>query len=468
MILLPRYRLEMPRLLFRGGNPAITPYYGLVKYGPYETPALRFEKVVILSSSEFKTIAMKVKDALKEGIEQLFPGGFARIFGLDVDFELIEVKKYDIYEYKNTAEEFYRVFYNECQDSSTCFPVILINKTPRGLYESLYIELKYKFAIDGIPTQIITYETFSDEQKFQWSIFPLATQIFVKMGGVPFILGDRLNVSNDEGTIFIGVGLSRTRLPDKEVRYIGYALAFEENGKARLLKWSSYIYSRELLAEMLRKLIQDTVDEMLQSYPIDRFQKIHIIIHYSGKNISTLEEEYLRKAASEIKTIRNIYVIPYVVKIQESMYTLYDEENQCPDISSGNPTYLIDSGTAIRLKEDLFLLFTTGCALVEMRGTILKRPNAQGSPSPLIVSIKRLENAKYQLNDIELIKSVFFMTRMNYASINNPISKIPITVKYSKLLAQFTAKLVHANIDSREVNIDSIMPNSLKKVLWFI
>jgi len=82
------------------------------------------------------------------------------------------------------------------------------------------------------------------------------------MGGVPFILGDRLNVSNDEGTIFIGVGLSRTRLPDKEVRYIGYALAFEENGKARLLKWSSYIYSRELLAEMLRKLIQDTVDEM--------------------------------------------------------------------------------------------------------------------------------------------------------------------------------------------------------------
>ncbi len=471
ILFLPGHRLEMPSLLFRGDNPAITPYFGLVNYGPYEMPPLHRKNIIILhpKNAEFEAIASKVKEALSNGYGRYFPGGFADIFGIDIDFRLQEIDRYDLYSYKMTAKKYYNEFSRECSNIDECFPVLLMNKVPKGLYESLYTEVKYVFSINGIPTQVITYETFSDTMRFKWSIFPLALQIFVKMGGVPFILYNRLDLPKDEAVVIIGLGLSKIHLPNRERRYVGFALAFEADGRWRLMKWSPQPYSRGKLADMLRKLIQDAVDDVLRTYAVPKPKKIHIIIHYSGKNVSVWEEEYLKKAAIELEYIQNIKVIPYIVKIQESMYRTYDEENLCLD-TDGKPTYLTNVGTVIRLKDDLFMLNTTGCTLVQSTmGGIIQKPNAQGSPSPLIVSIKRLNGIEYKLDDVELIKSVFYMARMNYTSINNPVSKLPMSTKYSKLLAYVTARLSYRYYEEEEnIDINSLIPDKLKKVLWFI
>ena len=471
LLFLPGHRLQMPSLLFQGGNPAITPYFGLVNYGPYEMPPLHRRNIIILhpKNNEFKALANKVKVALKNGYGRYFPGRFSNIFGMDVDFELIEIDRYDLHRYKETAREYYDIFIRECPNIDECFPILLTNKVPKGFYESLYTEIKYLFSINGVPTQVITYETFSDNKSFKWSIFPLALQVFVKMGGIPFILYNRLDLPKDEVVIIVGLGLSKIRLPDRERRYVGFALTFEANGRWRLMKWSPQPYSRTRLAQMLRKLVHDAVDDVLKTYAVPKPKKIHIIVHYSGKNVSVWEEEYFKKVAIELEYIQNIKVIPYIVKIQESMYRTYDEENPCPD-NDGRPTYLTNVGTVIKLKDDLYLLNTTGCTLVQStRGGIIQKPNAQGSPSPIIVSIKRLDEIEYQLDDVELIKSVFYMARMNYTSINNPVSKLPMSTKYSKLLAYVTARLSHRYYEEEEnIDINSLVPDKLKKVLWFI
>jgi len=471
-LFLPGHYLSIPRLVFRGDVPALSPYYGLTMYGPYEPPSNPPKTIVLLypSNDSFRDIAIKIKDALERGYKRYFPEGFTEIFDINVDFEVVDMdfSKYDMFKPETTAEEYYEKYVEVCGDVNDCFPIVLMNKVPRGLYESLYTEVKYRFTIEGIPSQVVTYETFSDENLFKWSIFPLALQIFVKMGGTPFLLYERLNIPENEVAMIVGVGLSKIRLQTREVRYVGFALAFEANGRWRLIKWSPQPFSRDRLPYMLRTLIYNVVDDVLRNYAVERPSKIHVIIHYSGKNVSVAEEDAIRNACQRIRQVQNIDVVPYVVKIQESMYRLYDEDSPCID-NNNQPTYLVKVGTAIRLKEDLYLLHTTGCVTIQTgRGDIKFRPNAHGSPSPLIVSIKRLSEIRYELDDIELVKSVLYMARMNYASINNPVSKLPISVKYSKMLAYITARLAYRLGEDGGSDINSLIPERLKQTLWFI
>jgi len=472
ILLLPGYNLDIPRLVFRGDAPAISPYYGLTIYGTYELPPKTPKIITLLYPNDygFREVTKKIKEALEGGYRGYFPMGFKDIFQLDVDIEMMDMDsaKYDMLNPKTTAEAFYNRFTEACKDIDSCFPVVLMNRIPRGLHESLYTEIKYKFTIEGIPSQAVTYEVFSDESLFKWSIFPLALQIFVKMGGTPFLLYDRLNVPEDEATMIIGVGLSKVPLQAKEERYVGFALAFEANGRWRLIKWNPQPYSKENLPHMLRRLIYDVIYDVLNKYVVGKPRKIHVIVHYSGKNVSVAEEDALRDACQRIGQVLGIDVIPYLVKTQESMYRLYSEDSHCFD-HSGQPTYLVKVGTVIGLKEDLYLLQTTGCVPVQTStGQITFRPSAHGAPSPIIVSIKRLQGVRYELNDIELVKSVLYMARMNYASINNPVSKFPISVKYSKRLAYMTARLAYRLSQVGGNDINSLIPDKLKQVLWFI
>jgi len=472
VMFLPRYSLDIPRLVFRSDMPAHSPYYGLTTYGPYELPSQPPKTIVILypNDSGFKDITAKIKDTLEKGYGGYFPRGFTGMFEVDMNFETIDIdsSKYNVLKPEATAEEFYEKYVEVCGDAYECFPVVVMNKVPAGLYESLYTEVKYRFIIEGIPSQVVTYETFSVEDLFKWSIFPLALQIFVKMGGIPFLLYDRLNVSENEITIIIGIGLSRIKLQTEEIRYVGFATVFESSGRWRLIKWSPQPYSRNMLPKMLKTLIRNVVDDVLNSYAVKKPSKIHAIIHYTGKNIGGDEEDAVRDACLKIGQVENINVIPYIVKVQESMYRIYDEDSPCID-KDGQPTHLVKVGTVIRMKDDLYLLHTTGCVAIQTgSGEIKFRPNAQGAPSPLIVSIKRLQGVNYELNDIELIKSVLYMARMNYISVNNPVSRLPISVRYSRMLAYITAKLAYRLGQAKSGNINDIIPDKLKRVLWFI
>ncbi len=471
-LFLEGYQLKTPYLLFKGDSTALTPYYGLSVYGSYELPPKPPKSILILypDSQHFKDIAEKIVKNLDNGFYKYFPRGFREIFEVDVDFDIIPVEynKYHLDRPSTTTEAFYGKFIETCGDTRKCFPIIFINKVPRGLYESSYINIKYRFTMEGIPTQVITYESFSDEKIYKWSIFPLALQIFVKMGGVPFLLHEHLSIPVNETAIIMGFGLTRIHLPDREVKYVGFALAFEINGRWRLIKWSPSPYSRDNLPQMLKKLLVDVLDKVIGEYAVNQPEKIHLIIHYSGKNVRVSEEDAIKSACLEIEKIHNITVIPYIVKIQPSMFRIYEEANECPDVM-GRPTFLVNVGTVIKLKEDLYLLHTTGCVNVQTRsGEVISKPNAHGAPSPLIVSIKRLEGINYELEDKELIKSVFYMCRMNYAAINNPVSKIPITVKYSKLLAYLTLKLALKQSRNNIQDINLLVPQELKQKLWFI
>ncbi|MCD6096333.1 MAG: hypothetical protein J7J99_07225 [Thermoprotei archaeon] len=467
-ILLEARRIRIPMLAFRGEQPALSVYYGLVRFGPYELPVSYPKTILIVypNKSEFREVAKRVKEALENGYKGYFPEGFASIFDLNVEFDLVAINpnKYTILDPQNTALEYYERFSEVSKTKNNdCFLMALINKVPQSLHESLYTEIKFLSTKNNVPSQIITYEVFSDEGLFKWSIFPLALQIFVKMGGTPFLLYNRLRIPEEETALIIGIGLSRISLGLKEIRYVGFALAFEPNGKWRLIRWSQQPYDRKNLPYMFEKLIRDVIDEVLRKYAVST-KRIHVIIHYSGKNISVAEEVNIKAACEQIKEMKGLEVMPYVVKINDSMYRLYDEANPCPD-SSGLNTFLPWVGTTIKLKDDLYMLQTTGCVKVQTScGAMRSRPNAFGSPSPILVSIKRLSGIQYELRDLDLVKSVLYMCRMNYVSVNNPVSRLPITVKYSRRLAYITSKFAA----SKNIDINAIVPQKIARTLWFV
>ncbi|MEM3863951.1 MAG: Piwi domain-containing protein, partial [Metallosphaera sp.] len=339
--------LEMPMLLFGGDASTLSSYIGLVTYGPLELPSQPPKSLIILypGKSEFKNVSVKVKDALEKGYKKIFPRGFETIFRTDVELELVEIdaNKYSLHRSDETATEYYTKFFEVCGDKDECLPMILMNKVPEGFGASLYSEVKSKFTLSGIPIQVFTYETFSDQEKFKWSVFPLAVQIFVKMGGVPFVLkGPSLNIPENEKVLILGLGLSKVPLRQKEATYVAFATVFESNGKWRLIKWSPQPYNRIFLIQLMRNIIVNTIDEVLSNYLVSTPAKLHVIVHYSGKNVSVDEETVLVSACQDLRQVRGIDVKPYIVKIQESMYVSYDTENEC--IKDGVSTNLPNVG----------------------------------------------------------------------------------------------------------------------------
>jgi len=163
-------KFELPNLMFGGGAIESHPYRGLLRGGPYKNPSSPYSEIAILHRQENYKEANKVMRFLKEGIPPFFPKGFNYVFRLDdrIEIESYQIKSLAEKDPKQTAEAFLEKFLEN--GYSGRFPLIII------------------FLERGFITQMLTLQTIINENTLKWSIFPLAIQIFTKMGGVPYVL----------------------------------------------------------------------------------------------------------------------------------------------------------------------------------------------------------------------------------------------------------------------------------------
>jgi hypothetical protein len=131
------------------------------------------------------------------------------------------------------------------------------------------------------------------------------------------------------------------------------------------------------------------------------------------------------------------------------------------DVETGYPPI----GITFQLKPGLYLMVTSGYFItitgtgVKVRGNIRR-----GLPTAKIVSrhveMEPVED-KIKLDDKQLLATVFGMCRLNYNSIQNPISRDPITIRYSREIAWLSLRLLELGVD-----IDKIA--RIKRIMWFI
>ncbi len=211
----------------------------------------------------------------------------------------------------------------------------------------------------------------------------------------------------------------------------------------------------DTLAEKIAGLLNTAIAKLANKIQAGR---AILIIHYSGKEISSREEDAIAKALQELKLSRKILAV-YVLKIKKSDIAIYDLESpfKINDSETGYP----EIGTVFKLKPDVYLLVTTGYFKVngEVKSNIWR-----GLPSSLIISrhreMEKINEDITEINDESLLASVFGLCRLNYTSVQNPVSTEPITTRYSREIAWLTLRVQAAK------SISEI--ETFRTRMWFI
>jgi argonaute-like protein implicated in RNA metabolism and viral defense len=443
-----------------GNGKGITPV-NIVRYGPFGTSSYsptpnEYKTILILheDNNKVKVLAERFMNNFKEGLRApynaIFPG-FKNVFDLEIDFSLASFKRYDEY---YDEDEIYETFSSHCEDVNRCFPVIILPRTNKGDYRSIYYRVKAMFLKNQIPTQIFTIDLLKDEKNYKWSLLPTAVQIYAKMGGIPYVLAKPRYYSTlkDYSVYIMGLGISQH--PLHKNRGVGFVTVFDDQGIWQFMNAKNLIMDKdEDMSERLAKLLDETIDELLKR---SKSKNNVLIMHYSGKEISHREEEAIRRAVREKAKKLNKFAAVYVLKIRKHS-DMVVWENQENEVKVYPPV-----GAVFQLKRDVYLLVTSGCFDEKKSKCNIRR----GLSRPIIVSRHRdiepedINKERLGLTDRDLLATVFGMCRLNYNSIQNPVLREPITTRYSREIAWLLLRAYDLKV---ELNLDRI-----RNVMWFI
>ena len=449
-----------------GSGESATPL-GIIKYGPYgaftysPTPN-NYDAILILykDDDEIKNHAERFKKDLEQGFEgrysAIFPG-LKTIFKLKIDFSLASFKRYN-------EVEIYETFSSHCEDVNKCFPVIILPRRNKGNYRSIYYRVKAMFLKNQIPTQIFTIDLLKDEKNYKWSLLPTAVQIYAKMGGIPYVLAKPryYDTLKDHSVYIMGLGISQH--PLYKNRGVGFVTVFDDQGIWQFMNAKNLIMGKdEDISERLAKLLDETIDELLKR---SKSKNNVLIIHYSGKEISHREEEAIRRAVREKAEKLNKFAAVYVLKIRKHS-DMVVWENQENETKVYPPV-----GAVFQLKRDVYLLVTSGCFDEKKSKCNIRR----GLSRPIIISRHRdiepesTNKERLGLTDRDLLATVFGMCRLNYNSIQNPVSREPITTRYSREIAWLLLRAYDLIAHERGIDVDKVELNldRIGNVMWFI
>jgi len=274
------------------------------------------------------------------------------------------------------------------------------------------------------------------------------------MGGVPYVLNRGIvsGESQDYSVFIMGLGISQH--PLYKNRGVGFITVFDNKGAWYFMNAKTVLMRKDYedLRVKLSELLRSAINEIYKLYGN---RNIILIIHYSGKDISSREENAIKDAINKVNESGG-FVAVYVLKIKDSNIAIWEMRN-------GEYTYP-PVGTVFRLKQDLYLLVTSGCFNEDKTDCNIRR----GLSRPIIISRHRnIEpegaSEEFNITDRDLLATVFGMCRLNYNAVQNPVSREPITTRYSREIAWLTLRLK----EDFDVDISGVQ-NKLRYIMWFI
>jgi len=465
MIHVEEYDFSIDEFMLRFKEGIDTRPYYIINYKPYSKKPIHeyppvisadiYQNIVILYKNDDKIerLAKRLEGDLKNGYRgssRIFPG-FNKVFDLNVNILSYPFNEYD-------PNDIYNTFKGQCAGSvDTCFPLIILPKVNKSIYDSIYYRTKAEFLRNGIVSQVVTIDLLENENNYKWALLPIAIQMFAKMGGVPYILNrDIVSGELKDYLVFI-MGLGISQHPLYKNRGVGFITVFDNRGAWYFMNAKTVLMRKEErdLHVKLSELLRSTINEIYKLYGN---KNIILIIHYSGKDISSREENAIRDAINKVNESGG-FVAVYVLKI------IKDGNIAIWEMRNGEYTYP-PVGTVFRLKQDLHLLVTSGCFDEDKTDCNIRR----GLSRPIIISRHRnIEpegaSEEFNITDRDLLATVFGMCMLNYNTVQNPVLREPITTRYSREIAWLTLRL------KEDFNVDigsDVVQNKLRYIMWFI
>ena len=261
-----------PNLLFdKADSSAIHPqvYWGLRRYGPYDKELSRI-RLGIISPRDMIGDVKRLIDELNRG-PSIMPGGMPKFFGCNIDLaeeEIVDSTKTIDYEGSSLS------FARRSDPRKIDVVLVYIPKTGRYFTNTPYYRAKALLASEGFASQMITDFTFFN---LKWSYLNLASAIFSKAGGIPWVLESEMkNVD-----ILLGVSISNI-LSEKHragtgKRYIGYVNVFDSYGKWMFFEGTARSYEWGKNFEQLKELLSKAFERFEAE---KKFRPKNVMIHY--------------------------------------------------------------------------------------------------------------------------------------------------------------------------------------------
>lgn len=464
------YTYELKELTLRFGLDeaieALTAYEGLIarKLGPAVHPEWyknTYKKACIpifvpkdIGSNDSNI--NKLKSIFENGFGRLIPYGFSKIFSIELeDIEIYEYSSHDPSQILDKLND------NKLDKESTVPLIVLNERTPRADFNSDYYKIKRRLLEKDIVTQVISYkDVISKEDIMKWSILSIFNQIYAKLGGLPYTLYNRMSLRDDSEVIIIG--LSSARDPFNKNNIVGSSVVYDDRGHFVVSKFditkTNGLSTKESYNIAIDRLLSNTAKELKNTNSIKRLininKKVIIVIHYRGKEVSRLEEETINKIIQEF-SVADIDCEVYITRLIDGDIFIYDPTDYR---KLGYPRV----GNIYKILDDLYILQLTG--RIETYNRPIYNIN-YGISKPLLLSIKYYNgNNGKSIGNIEnaiiknLIYTILGMCRLNYITVQNPITRLPVTVSFAHNIAYTLPRFKE----------DYVLKDWLKSRLWFL
>jgi len=309
---------------------------GLSHYGPYDKKNRSFHSCDFgfVYPEKWKETADIFKKDFMDGYEWL-TGGFSDFFRLD------DVEISNHYPVPDTNLRAYREGVEDAVAGDHDLVIVLMSEMMKQLdVNSPYWFSKALLTNRGVPSQIVTKDVIENRQRFKNSIVNLASQIYAKLGGVPWVIHDPV----ESADLLIGTGWSQygEKLGPKK-RTIGFTTAYRDNG-AYLWFYSTYETTD---VEELDDALSDAIIESVEKYEREEGEEAKKIIIHSCKKVGRAE----RDAIEKLKEKRNdLSVVLSHLNMSHNLL-IFD-----PTDASGAS----ESGIIIQIGDDQCLVLTDG------------------------------------------------------------------------------------------------------------
>ena len=411
---------------FGPGASASKPLSGLSNFGPFNSERFASNELRILAlcHSRNRGAMSQFAQQLKEGIpeSQFFKRGLKSLFRLNsVTITIKEVEN----SFAETYEEAIDQAISEQQSNHFDLGLIECSESFRQypVSENPYYRARVRMMSYGIPTQGVRDEHLrSTSDQLQWTLGPIALQMYAKAGGTPWRLPTSQSVDR-EIVVGIGSALERTNLwaGAEQSRIVGITTIFQGDGNY-------------LLGERLRSVpYQDYFDELLSSLKA---------------SISNVAEEYAWKEGDSVRIVFHIFkpvknIEAEVVGQLVESFPKFNILFSFVTISTRHPwsmyrnSFTESNTTTVTLCErgDNLVLDEKTC-LLQLKGD-KDRPNrSQRPPYPVTIRI----HEKSTFSDLQYIaQQIHDFSFLSWRSFFP--NDLPVTVFYSNLIASETAKL---------------------------
>lgn len=418
---------------------AVSPekYKGLARYGPFR-PLAAAPQIGFVFPNELLEDARRLFTALRSGAG-LFKG-CASLLQFDVSRDNV-----------SRISGFSLPMSTKVQDHAACYAdailswkakatspvdifVVLHAKSARWEDDTPYYLCKGQLLKNGVVSQHVTPELLRNPRQFEWSAAEIALQMFVKLGGIPWI------TRGEAGNTDVIIGVGRTERRDEKGgvrRLMGFTTCVRAEGPFLFSQLGGVAEWGPQYLRGLSEAVENTVRRCLELPEKPRLLAVHMSKELGRQERDAIQQGLNRAGANGA----GISAVVLKVTHEEDLFAV---EEGTPD---GSPR----RGTCVRIGEQDFLVYTEGRE--DTRSWQFRTPTGiqvrvYGEQPPAVVA--------------QLVRQVFDLAQVDYRGFR--ASSEPASMKYSRLMTSILSHLPPNDL----LSIAAAHDSALSTRMWFL